>query len=202
MENNAQAAPRNASQRIAIIGAGAAGMLTAIRLREAGFDNIVIYEKADEVGGTWRENRYPGVACDVPAHHYNFSFAPNPGWHHRLAQGDEIQGYMKSVAEKYRLRPHIVFGQRAAADASTAPAGTSKPTADCATGSISSSPPPDPCMCRSIRPSTTANASPARASTRPAGRKASTCGASASASSATGRPACRSSHPSPPGAWI
>jgi len=112
MENNAQAAPRNASQRIAIIGAGAAGMLTAIRLREAGFDNIVIYEKADEVGGTWRENRYPGVACDVPAHHYNFSFAPNPGWHHRLAQGDEIQGYMKSVAEKYRLRPHIVFGQR------------------------------------------------------------------------------------------
>ena len=55
--------------RTAIIGAGAAGMLQAIKLREAGFDDLFIYEKANEVGGTWRENRYPGIACDVPAHH-------------------------------------------------------------------------------------------------------------------------------------
>ena len=66
--------------RTAIIGAGAAGMMQAIKLREAGFDDLVIYEKANEVGGTWRENRYPGIACDVPAHHYNYSFEHNPGW--------------------------------------------------------------------------------------------------------------------------
>ncbi len=98
--------------RVAIIGAGAAGMIMAIRLQKAGFNDFVIYEKGEEVGGTWRENRYPGVACDVPAHHYAFTFEPNPGWHSRLAGGAEIQGYMKNVAEKYGLRPHIVFGQK------------------------------------------------------------------------------------------
>lgn len=72
---------RDRKSRIAIIGAGAAGMIMAIRLQKAGFDDFVIYEKGNEVGGTWRENRYPGVACDVPAHHYAFTFEPNPGWH-------------------------------------------------------------------------------------------------------------------------
>ena len=98
--------------RTAIIGAGAAGMLQAIKLREAGYDDLVIYEKANEVGGTWRENRYPGVACDVPAHHYNYSFEHNPGWSHRLALGPEIQEYMKKVADKYDLRRSIVFGTK------------------------------------------------------------------------------------------
>ncbi|MCB1467042.1 MAG: NAD(P)/FAD-dependent oxidoreductase [Sphingomonadaceae bacterium] len=98
--------------RTAIIGAGAAGMLQAIKLREAGYDDIVIYEKANEVGGTWRENRYPGIACDVPAHHYNYSFEHNPGWSHRLALGPEIQEYMKKIADKYDLRRSIVFGTK------------------------------------------------------------------------------------------
>lgn len=98
--------------RTAIIGAGAAGMLQAIKLREAGYDDLVIYEKANEVGGTWRENRYPGIACDVPAHHYNYSFEHNPGWSHRLALGPEIQEYMKKVADKYDLRRSIVFGAK------------------------------------------------------------------------------------------
>lgn len=98
--------------RIAIIGAGAAGMMQAIKLREAGLDDIVIYEKANDVGGTWRENRYPGVACDVPAHHYNYSFEHNPGWSHRLALGPEIQAYMQGVADKYDLRRSIVFGTK------------------------------------------------------------------------------------------
>ena len=98
--------------RTAIIGAGAAGMMQAIKLREAGLDDIVIYEKANEVGGTWRENRYPGVACDVPAHHYNYSFEHNPGWSHRLALGDELQEYMLKVADKYDLRRDIVFGTK------------------------------------------------------------------------------------------
>lgn len=98
--------------RVAIIGAGAAGMLQAIKLREAGIDDIVIYEKAQDVGGTWRENRYPGVACDVPAHHYNYSFEHNSGWSNRLALGAEIQEYMRMVADKYDLRRSIVFGAK------------------------------------------------------------------------------------------
>lgn len=98
--------------RTAIIGAGAAGMMQAIKLRAAGLDNVVIYEKAHEVGGTWRENRYPGIACDVPAHHYNYSFEHNPGWSHRLALGPEIQEYMVKVADKYDLRRDIVFGTK------------------------------------------------------------------------------------------
>jgi len=86
-------------------------MALAIMLREAGFRDLVIYEKADEVGGTWRENRYPGVSCDVPSHHYNFSFEHNPGWSSRLAGGAELQDYMLKVCKKYDLRRDIVFGQ-------------------------------------------------------------------------------------------
>ncbi len=97
--------------RTIIVGAGAAGMALAIKLREAGFSDLVIYEKANEVGGTWRENRYPGVACDVPSHHYNYSFEHNPGWSSRLAGGAELQQYMLKVCEKYDLRRDIVFGQ-------------------------------------------------------------------------------------------
>jgi cation diffusion facilitator CzcD-associated flavoprotein CzcO len=112
MEGKNRVSTGNKKPRVAIIGAGAAGMIMAIRLQKAGYNDFVIYEKGEDVGGTWRENRYPGVACDVPAHHYAFTFEPNPGWHSRLAGGAEIQSYMKSVAEKYGLRPHIVFGQK------------------------------------------------------------------------------------------
>jgi cation diffusion facilitator CzcD-associated flavoprotein CzcO len=97
--------------RTIIVGAGAAGMALAIFLRRAGLHDLVIYEKANEVGGTWRENRYPGVACDVPSHHYNFSFEHNPVWSARLAGGAELQQYMLKVCEKYDLRRNIVFGQ-------------------------------------------------------------------------------------------
>lgn len=97
--------------RTIIVGAGAAGMALAILLRRAGLTNLVIYEKAHEVGGTWRENRYPGVACDVPSHHYNFSFEHNPVWSARLAGGAELQQYMLKVCEKYDIRRDVVFGQ-------------------------------------------------------------------------------------------
>ena len=63
--------------RVAVIGAGMAGILAAIKLREVGCD-VVVYEKADRVGGTWRENTYPGLSCDVPSHFYSYSFAPKP----------------------------------------------------------------------------------------------------------------------------
>ncbi|GAA6152916.1 NAD(P)/FAD-dependent oxidoreductase [Pseudoteredinibacter isoporae] len=87
------------------------GILLTIKLREAGISDITVLEKAGKVGGTWRENRYPGVACDVPAHMYTYSFEYNPEWSDFFAKGDEIQQYFERVAEKYRVHDHIKFNQ-------------------------------------------------------------------------------------------
>lgn len=102
---------RGRTPTFAILGAGFSGMGMAIRLRQEGIETFTIYEKADEVGGTWRENRYPGVACDVPSHLYSFSFAPNPNWSRRFSPGAEIFDYLKDCAEKYDLYRSIQFGK-------------------------------------------------------------------------------------------
>jgi len=96
--------------RVAIIGAGFSGLGLAIRLHEAGIRDIAILEKAREVGGTWRENTYPGVACDVPSHLYSLSFAPNPGWSRMFAPGGEIQQYLVALSRSSGVRPLIRFG--------------------------------------------------------------------------------------------
>jgi cation diffusion facilitator CzcD-associated flavoprotein CzcO len=96
---------------VAVIGAGMTGILMAIRLREAGINDVTILEKADRVGGTWRENTYPGVACDVPAHMYTYSFRGNPEWEHRFAHGDEIQAYMEQVAAEYGVTHQVRFNE-------------------------------------------------------------------------------------------
>ncbi|MFN3519025.1 MAG: flavin-containing monooxygenase [Sphingomonas sp.] len=90
------------SKRIAVIGAGMGGLCAAIKGREAGHD-VTVFEHADSVGGTWRANRYPGVACDVPAILYQFSFAPNPNWSHNYARGSEIHDYTKSLVDQFGL---------------------------------------------------------------------------------------------------
>jgi cation diffusion facilitator CzcD-associated flavoprotein CzcO len=90
------------AKRIAVIGAGMGGLCAAIKAREAGHD-VTIYEHADSVGGTWRANRYPGVACDVPAILYQFSFAPNHLWSHNYARGPEIHDYTKSLVDQFDL---------------------------------------------------------------------------------------------------
>jgi len=97
--------------RFAIIGAGMAGILATIKLREAGHDDLVVYEKADRVGGTWRENTYPGIACDVPSHAYSYSFELNPDWSHRFSPGPEIQAYFQGVADRHGVTEHIHFGE-------------------------------------------------------------------------------------------
>ena len=97
--------------RCVIIGAGMAGILSAIKLQEAGFDQIVVYEKADRPGGTWRENTYPGLTCDVPSHAYTYSFEPNPDWSHHLPPGAEIQQYFERTINKYGVDKLIVFKQ-------------------------------------------------------------------------------------------
>jgi len=77
--------------RIAIVGAGMSGLLMAIKLKESGYRNFTIYEKKSNLGGTWRDNTYPGLKCDVPAHMYTYSFEPNPEYSSRFAEGKEIQ---------------------------------------------------------------------------------------------------------------
>ncbi|MBL6749234.1 MAG: NAD(P)/FAD-dependent oxidoreductase [Nevskia sp.] len=95
--------------RIAIVGAGMSGLLMGIQLKKAGIDSFTIFEKGPAVGGTWRDNTYPGLACDVPARLYTYSFDTNPNWNHRYARGYEIQKYFESVPAKFDLAPHIRF---------------------------------------------------------------------------------------------
>lgn len=95
--------------RLAVIGAGMAGILSAIKLEEAGHHDYTVYEKADTLGGTWRENTYPGIACDVPSHLYSYSFAPNPAWSRRYSPGDEIQAYFTRVANEFGVDRRIRF---------------------------------------------------------------------------------------------
>lgn len=95
--------------RYAIIGAGMAGILAGLKLNQDGDTDYTIYEKGDSVGGTWRENRYPGLTCDVPAHVYTYTFAPNPEWSRFFAGGPEIKGYFQRIADDYGVSPHIRF---------------------------------------------------------------------------------------------
>ena len=91
-----------------IIGAGMSGILAAIRLQEAGY-GFTVFEKADRLGGTWRENTYPGIACDVPSHIYSYSFALNPEWSHFASPGSEILEYFEDVARRYGVDDQIRF---------------------------------------------------------------------------------------------
>ncbi|MER7449207.1 NAD(P)/FAD-dependent oxidoreductase [Nocardia beijingensis] len=95
---------------VAIVGAGLGGIGLAIKLREAGFDDLVILERADDLGGTWRANTYPGCACDVPSHLYSYSFAPNPDWSRTYGRQPEILDYIRSVAVEHDVVRHIRFG--------------------------------------------------------------------------------------------
>jgi cation diffusion facilitator CzcD-associated flavoprotein CzcO len=97
------------SLRFVIIGAGLSGIMSAIKLAEAGYRDVTIYEKADRPGGTWRENTYPGVACDIPSHLYSYSFAPNPEWSRRYSPGHEIQAYLTAVARRFDVESRIRF---------------------------------------------------------------------------------------------
>jgi len=96
---------------VVIVGGGFGGLCMAIKLKEAGIDNFVILEKDNEVGGTWRDNSYPGCACDVQSHMYSYSFEGKADWSQRYAGWEEIQGYILECTQKYGLRRHTRFGQ-------------------------------------------------------------------------------------------
>ncbi|XQE68665.1 flavin-containing monooxygenase [Pseudomonas sp. P3C3] len=97
--------------RVLIIGAGFSGIGMAVRLRQRGECDFVVYEKEAGVGGTWWVNQYPGCACDIPSHLYSFSFAPNPDWSRRFSPQPEIRDYLARCAERYELMPHIRFNR-------------------------------------------------------------------------------------------
>src|SRR6185437_11053293 len=96
--------------RFAIAGSGFAGIGCGIKLKQAGIDDFVILERANDVGGTWRDNTYPGAACDVPSHLYSYSFEPNPRWSRSYGEQAEILEYLEHCATAYALRPHLQFG--------------------------------------------------------------------------------------------
>ncbi len=97
------------TKQILIIGSGFAGLCMAIKLREQGIEDFQILERGSDVGGTWRDNHYPGCACDVQSHLYSFSFEPNPDWTRMFARQPEIRAYLEKCTDKYDLRRHIVF---------------------------------------------------------------------------------------------
>ena len=102
--------PVPSAVEIAIVGSGFSGLAIASRLLRAGRDDFVILERAHEVGGTWRENTYPGCRCDVPSHVYSFSFAPNPDWSSTFSGQGEIRDYLRRVAVEEGVGDRVRFG--------------------------------------------------------------------------------------------
>ena len=95
---------------VVVVGGGASGIGAAIRLRQEGITDFVLLEKSSALGGTWRDNTYPGCACDVPSALYSFSFAPNPEWTRAFAGQEEIRRYLVDVAARHGVLEHARFG--------------------------------------------------------------------------------------------
>jgi len=95
--------------RIAVIGAGMSGIAAVVKLGKAGYTDVTVYEKSDRVGGTWRENTYPGLSCDIPSRWYSFSFALKADWSHRYPYGPDIQAYMEDVANTFGVIEKVHF---------------------------------------------------------------------------------------------
>jgi cation diffusion facilitator CzcD-associated flavoprotein CzcO len=96
-----------AHTRVVVVGSGFSGIGTAVALRRGGITDFVVLERAGSLGGTWRDNAYPGAACDVPSHLYSFSFAPKPDWSHVYARQSEIRAYLEQVAADAGVLPHL-----------------------------------------------------------------------------------------------
>lgn len=106
---DAPEAPDVPHVRVAVIGSGFGGLGAAVRLRREGITDFVVLERAASVGGTWRDNSYPGCACDIPSHLYSFSFAPNPDWPRTFSGQEYIRAYLEHVTDVFGLRPHLRF---------------------------------------------------------------------------------------------
>ena len=120
--NGSDGGDRTRLLKVAIVGAGFGGLGMGIRLKQEGFYDFTIFERAESVGGVWRANTYPGAACDVPSHLYSLSFAPGHRWTRRYAPQSDILDYMNEVADDFGLREHLRLGtevERASFDEQT-----------------------------------------------------------------------------------
>ncbi|KJK38347.1 cyclohexanone monooxygenase [Streptomyces variegatus] len=139
--------------RVAVVGSGFGGLGAAVRLRREGVTDFVVLERASSVGGTWRDNSYPGCRCDVPSHLYSFSFAPHPDWPRTFSGQEHIRDYLEHVTDVFRLRPHIRFdsevkrmawdGERLCWDIETSSGSLSADVVVSATGPLSDPKVPD-----------------------------------------------------------
>ena len=98
------------SPSIAVVGGGFGGVGAVVMLHRAGYDDVTVFERAERVGGVWHHNTYPGAACDIPSHLYEFSFEPNPHWSRRFAPQAEIQAYLEDVARRHGVLDRIRTG--------------------------------------------------------------------------------------------
>ena len=93
--------------QVGIIGAGFGGLVAALKLKDSSRNSFVIFERASEIGGTWRDNTYPGCACDVPSHLYSIATKPNPDWNYKFSKQPEILNYLQNIVKSNDLTPHI-----------------------------------------------------------------------------------------------
>ncbi len=100
--------------RVVVVGAGFSGVGMAARLKDMGIEDFVVLDRGDDLGGTWRDNSYPGAACDVPSNLYSFSFALNPGWTRAFSSQSEIWDYLRSCVDRFDIGGHLRFGQTVA----------------------------------------------------------------------------------------
>jgi cation diffusion facilitator CzcD-associated flavoprotein CzcO len=105
--SNGRVGNRGRSSSLAVVGGGFAGVGAAVMLHRAGYDDVTVFERGERVGGVWNDNTYPGAACDVPSHLYEFSFEPNPRWSRRYAPQAEIQAYLEDVAQRHGVLDRI-----------------------------------------------------------------------------------------------
>ena len=120
--------------RVVVIGSGFAGIAMGIKLLAAGVDDFVILEKDDDLGGTWRDNTYPGCACDIPSYLYSYSFEPNPGWTRMFSPQQEIWDYLRRCVDRYGLAPHLRYGVEVTSAAYDT--GTARWTVQTGTGDV------------------------------------------------------------------
>src|SRR3954466_14505280 len=109
-EHETSTRPRHV--RVAILGAGFGGLGAAIRLKQRGDDDFLVFERAADVGGTWWANTYPGCQCDIPSHLYSFSFAPNPDWTRTYPKQPELRDYLRRTAERFGVYEKVRLGCR------------------------------------------------------------------------------------------
>jgi cation diffusion facilitator CzcD-associated flavoprotein CzcO len=108
-QSQPDAAPLPAQVEIAVVGAGFGGLGAAIRLRQQGYEDVLVLERGSDVGGTWHHNTYPGCQCDIPSNLYSFSFAPKHDWTHSYPEQPQIQRYLRDCAERFGVLEHIRF---------------------------------------------------------------------------------------------